>query len=114
MIPNNDSNGNTYDAVISGGVLTQDIAPGVTIQQLFMSGGTLRLINPLTLNAGLKFSGGTITNGVLNVAGPSTQSALMGAAGLTLNNSGAYNLTLASGNVFSRSRLLPASPPTPP
>ena len=59
------------------------------------------MTNPLTLNAGLAFSGGTITNGILNVAGTSTHSAVMGAAGLTLNNSGTYNLTLASGNLFS-------------
>ena len=100
-MPNNGNGGANYNVVMGSGALTQDIAPGVTIQQLQMTGGAITLTNPLTLNAGLQFSGGTISNGVLNVAGTSTQSAVMGAAGLTLNNSGTYNFTLASGNLFS-------------
>src|SRR4029077_12946319 len=64
VVPNN-SGGNTYNAVQSSGMLIQDIAAGVTIEQFQMSGGTLRLDNPLTLNAGLQFSGGTINGGNL-------------------------------------------------
>ena len=100
VVPNN-SGGNTYDAVQLSGMLIQDIVAGVTIEQFQMSGGTLRLDNPLHLNAGLQFTGGTIRNGTLNVAGNSAQSALMTVSSTTINNSGNYELTLASGNVFS-------------
>lgn len=92
MVPNNNGT-NTYNAIISGGSLTQDISPGVTIEQLQMSGGTLTLANPLNLNAGLQYSGGTIQNGVLNVAGTSNQSAQFSVNNLTINNSGIYNFT---------------------
>ena len=101
LVPSNGNGGNNYNVVLTAGSLNQNIAPGVIIQQLQMSGGTLTLNNPLTLNTGLQFSGGTITNGVLNVAGTSTQSAVLGATGLTLNNSGSYSFTQASGNLFS-------------
>ncbi len=101
LVPNNGNGGTNFNVALGSGSLTQDIAPSVIIEQLQMSGGTLTLTNPLSLNAGLQFSGGTITNGVLNVAGTSTQSAVMGATGLTVNNSGAYSLTQASGNAFS-------------
>ena len=100
-MPNNGNGGVDYDVTFSTGTLTQDIVAGVTINQLFMSGGTLVLANPLTLNFGLQFTGGSITSGILNIAGDSTQSALMTVSGTTLNNSGNYQITLTSGNVFS-------------
>ena len=65
IVPNNGNNGDTFNVVFGSGSLTQDIAAGVIIQQLQMSGGTLTLNNPLTLNTGLQFSGGTINGGVL-------------------------------------------------
>ena len=88
VVPNNGNSGVDYDVTFSTGTLTQDIVAGVTINQLFMSGGTLVLANPLTLNYGLQFTGGSITSGILNIAGDSTQSALMTVSGTTLNNSG--------------------------
>ena len=90
-----------YDVTFSSGTLTQDIVAGVTINQLFMSGGTLVLANPLTLNFGLQFSGGGITSGILNISGDSTQSATMVVNSTTINNSGQYDITLTSGSVFS-------------
>ncbi len=112
VVPNNGNNGADYDVTFSSGTLTQDIIAGVTINQLFMSGGTLILANPLTLNVGLHFSGGTIENGVLNIAGLSDQSATMGVSNTTLNNSGTYELTFdgdafsGSGSVFNNSGTL--------
>ncbi len=100
-MPNNGNQGQDYDVFFSTGILTQDIVAGVTINQLFMSGGTLILANPLTLDTGLQFSGGTIENGTLNVAGLSAQSATMGINSLTVNNSGIYNLTFDGTTVFS-------------
>ncbi|MGH7939107.1 MAG: FecR domain-containing protein, partial [Bryobacteraceae bacterium] len=91
------------DVTVNSGTLTQDIVGGVNVSNLFMNGGTLVLANPLTLEAGLQFSGGNITGGTLNVAGKSTQSAVMGVNGTTINNSGAYDITLTRGNVFSGS-----------
>ncbi len=99
LIPQNGTN--IFNVVISSGSLTQNIAGGVIIQQLTMSGGTLTLSNPLTLNTGLQFSGGTIASGTLNTAGVSNQSAAMGVASLTLNNSGTYNLNLDGGSAFA-------------
>ena len=52
------------------------------------------LANPLTLEAGLHFSGGSILSGILNVAGSSTQSALLTVDSTTINNTGSYDLTL--------------------
>ncbi len=100
IVPNNGNNGSTFDVVFGSGSLTQDITAGVTIQQLQMSGGTLTLSNPLTLNAGLLFSGGTINGGILNIAGTSEQSATMAANGLTINNSGTYNFAFDNNNIF--------------
>ena len=100
VVPNNGNQGQDYDVSFASGILTQDIVSGVTINQLFMSGGTLILANPLTLDEGLQFSGGTIENGTLNIAGFSTQSATMGVSNLTINNSSIYNLAF-DGNVFS-------------
>lgn len=100
VIPNNGNNGADYDVFFASGSLTQDIVDGVIINQLFMSGGTLILANPLTLNVGLQFTGGTITSGVLNISGVSSQSALMTVSSTTLNNFGYYDLVL-NGNVFS-------------
>ncbi len=102
IVPNN-AGGLTYTAVINGGMIFQDIVTGVVIQQLQMSGGTLQLDNPLTLNTGLLFSGGTITGGNVFIAGASTQSATMTLQNVTLNNSGTYGITLGSGNAFSAS-----------
>ena len=99
-MPNNGNNGANYDVVFSNGTLTQDIVTGVTINQLFMSGGTLILANPLTLEVGLHFSGGSILSGTLNVAGTSTQSALLTVDHTTINNSGSYDLVL-NGDAFS-------------
>ena len=101
VVPNNGNNGETYDAVVSGGTITQDITDGVTIQQLFMSGGTLVLANPLTLNSGLQFTGGNIQNGSLFTAGPSRQTVAMGVSNTIFNNSGYYELALASGDAFN-------------
>ncbi len=53
-MPNNGNAGADYDVTFASGTLTQDIVAGVTINQLFMSGGTLVLANPLTLNYGLQ------------------------------------------------------------
>ena len=100
IVPNNGNNGVDYDVSFSSGTLTQDIADGVTINQLFMSGGTLILANPLTLEIGLQFSGGSITSGILNVAGISSQSALLTVDNTIINNSGSYDLVL-NGNAFS-------------
>ena len=100
VVPNNGNNGTDYDVFFASGALTQDIIAGVTINQLFMSGGTLILTNPLTLNVGLQFTGGAITSGLLNIAGVSSQSALMTVSNTTLNNSGSYDLVL-NGNAFS-------------
>ncbi|HEY3662568.1 MAG TPA: FecR domain-containing protein, partial [Chthoniobacterales bacterium] len=99
-IPNNGNNGADYDVTFANGTLTQDIVSGVTINQLFMSGGTLVLAYPLTLEVGLQFTGGSITSGVLNVAGTSTQSALLTVDNTTINNSGYYDLVL-NGGTFS-------------
>jgi hypothetical protein len=101
-VPNN-GNGQFYNATIGGGLLIQDITAGVTIEQLFMSGGTLRLDNPLTLNAGLQFSGGAIIGGSLFIAGTSDQSALMTVSNTTITNSGTYNISLDGSDVFSGS-----------
>ena len=100
IVPNNGNNGVDYDVNFSSGTLTQDIVDGVTINQLFMSGGTLILANPLTLEVGLQFSGGSITSGILNVAGISSQSALLTVDNTIINNSGSYDLVL-NGNAFS-------------
>src|SRR6185503_19217839 len=86
IVPNNGNNNSTFNVVLASGSLTQDIATGVVIEQLEMSDGTLTLSNPLTLNAGLQYSGGTINGGILNVAGTSAQSVAMTANGLTINN----------------------------
>src|SRR4029077_10647674 len=101
VVPNNGNNGADYDASLSAGSLTQDIVNGVTIDTLFMSGGTLILANPLTLQAGLQFSGGSILSGTLNVAGSSSQTAVMTVDNTTINNSGSYDITLAGGNAFA-------------
>ena len=101
VVPNNDHTGNTYSAVISGGSLIQDIAAGVVIEELFMSGGTLRLDHPLTLNSGLNYSGGAINNGTLFIAGLSKQSAPMSASGLTINNNSSYDIAFDGANAFS-------------
>ena len=101
IVPNNGNNGADYDVSFSTGILTQDIASGVFINQLFMSGGTLVLANPLTLEVGLQFTGGSIISGVLNVAGVSSQTAVMGIGNTIINNSGSYNLTLINGAAFS-------------
>ena len=101
--------------LFSGGTLTQDIVPGVTINQLFMSGGTLILANPLTLEVGLQFSGGSILSGILNIAGTSTQSALLTVGNTTINNSGSYRLVLdgeafrGGGSAFNNSGTLTAN-----
>ncbi len=102
VVPDN-SGGNTYNASQSSGMLIQDIVGGVTIEQFQMSGGTLRLDNPLTLNAGLQFSGGTMAGGDLFVVGSSTQSATMGVNGTTITNSGAYNITFDGSDLFAGS-----------
>ena len=101
MVPNNGNNGTDYDVFFASGNLTQDIVDGVTINTLYMSGGTLILANPLTLEVGLQFTGGSITSGTLNVAGSSSQTAQMTVDGTTINNSGNYEIALVSGNVFS-------------
>lgn len=62
-----------------------------------MSGGTLVLANPLTLDVGLQFTGGTITSGILNIYGSSRQAAIMNVNNTTLNNFGSYDLVINSG-----------------
>ena len=101
IVPNNGNGGNIFDVVMGSGTVTQDIASGVTIEQLFMNGGTIVLTNPLSLNAGLQFTGGTLRDGTLNLAGGSQQSAPMTVSNTTINNAGDYELTLESGDVFS-------------
>ena len=101
MVPNNGNGGKDYDVIFASGTLTQDIISGVTINQLFMSGGTLILANPLTLEVGLQFSGGSITSGTLNVAGSSEQSTLLTVNGTTINNAGDYTISFPTGNAFS-------------
>ena len=66
-----------------------------------MSGGTLILANPLTLDFGLHFSGGGITSGILDIFGDSSQTALMTVSNTTINNFGSYDITLVNGNAFS-------------
>jgi mannose-6-phosphate isomerase-like protein (cupin superfamily) len=112
LVPNNTKNGVDFDVFFASGTLTQDIVNGVTINQLFMSGGTLVLANPLTLEAGLQFSGGSITSGILNIAGTSSQSALLTVGNTTINNSGTYDLVLngrafdGEGSIFNNSGVL--------
>ncbi len=101
MVPTNGNNGANYDVAFSSGALTQDIINGVVINQLFMSGGNLILANPLSLEAGLQFSGGSILSGTLNVSGVSSQTAVMGVADTTLNNFGSYDLALSTGDAFT-------------
>ncbi len=100
IVPNN-SGGKAYTAIINSGMLTQDIVAGVIIQQLQMNGGTLVLTNPLTLNTGLQFTGGTFIGGNLFIAGTSTQATTMTLQNVMLNNSGAYNITINSGFAFN-------------
>ncbi|GEM_PF-3016734 len=101
VVPN-DANGNQYNAVISSGSVTQNIPGGVAIQRLQMSGGILVLSNPLKLNAGLRYSGGTIGGtSTLSIFGTSTQSTTLALDGPTINNHGTYNLTFDSAPVFS-------------
>jgi hypothetical protein len=102
VVPNNNSSsGQTFNAVMPSGTLTQDIAGGVTIEQLQMNGGVLTLANPLTLNAGLQFTGGTINEGPLSILGPSTQSAPMIVSSVTINNSGNYDVTFDGKAIFN-------------
>ena len=101
FVPNNGLHGLDYNVFVANGTLTQNIATGVTIQKLFMSGGALVLANPLTLQLGLQFSGGTIRGGTLNIAGSSVQTSVMGVSNTILNNSGTYDLAFDSGNAFS-------------
>jgi hypothetical protein len=101
VVPNNGNNGAVYDVTFSTGKLTQDIVSGVIINQLFMSGGTLVLANPLTLEVGLQFTGGSILSGALNIAGVSSQTAVMGIGNTIINNSGSYDLALINGPAFS-------------
>ncbi|MEY2488022.1 MAG: hypothetical protein QOH39_3670, partial [Verrucomicrobiota bacterium] len=102
VVPNN-GGGILYNAVQSGGTLVQDIVAGVTIQQFEMDGGTLQLDNPLHLNAGLQFTGGTINGGNLFIAGSSTQSITMGINGAVISNSGNYDITFDGSDIFSGS-----------
>ena len=103
IVPSN-SGGNTYDVVMNGGTLTQNIASGVEIEQLFLNGGTLVLANPLVLNTALQYTGGTISGGILTINGAgSTQSALLTLNNATIENFGSYNLNVASGNLFGGS-----------
>ncbi len=101
IVPNNGNGGFVFDVIFGSGLITQNIAAGVTVEQLFMTGGTIILANPLTLHSGLQFAGGTLRDGTINLDGPSQQSALMTVNSTTLNNSGNYALTLASGDAFS-------------
>ena len=68
-----------------------------------MQGGTLQLNNPLTLNTGLQFTGGSIIGGNLSMAGTSTQSTPMGVQNTNLRNSGTYDITFDSANAFTGS-----------
>ena len=112
LVPNNTRTGLDFDVFFASGTLTQDIVEGVTINQLFMSGGTLVLAYPLTLETGLQFSGGAITSGILNVAGTSSQSALLTLSDTVIINSGAYDLVLngrafsGEGSIFNNSGVL--------
>ncbi len=101
LFPNNGNGGFVFVASLGSGSITQDVVGGVIIEQLQMSGGALLLNNPLRLNSGLQFTGGTISGGTLNLAGASSQGALMTAGGLTINNAGAYDLAFDGSNVFS-------------
>jgi hypothetical protein len=65
-----------------------------------MSGGTLILANPLTLDFGLHFSGGGITSGILDIFGDSSQTALMTVSNTTINNC-SHDITPVNGNAFS-------------
>ena len=102
IVPNNGNAGSNYNVVLGSGTINQDIGAGVTIQNLAMSGGGLNLTNPLTLNAGLTFSGGTINGPAsLTIAGTSSQSAAMTLNNLTIANSGTYNLALDNITIFA-------------
>ena len=67
-----------------------------------MSGWHLDLVNPLTLDFGLHFSGGGITSDILDIFGDSSQTALMTVSNTTINNFGSYDITLVSSNAFSK------------
>jgi fibronectin-binding autotransporter adhesin len=102
VVPNNTSS-QQYNAIMPNGTLIQDIAGGVTIEQFTMSGGTLILNNPLTLDAGLQFNGGTFSGGTLSIAGPSNQAASMSVNGTIIVNTGIYNVMVDGQPVFSGS-----------
>jgi hypothetical protein len=102
VVPNNTAV-TLFNAVIPSGLIIQDIATGVKIQQLQMQGGTLQLDNPLSLNTGLLFTGGSIIGGNLSIAGTSTQATPMGVQNTVISNTGIYDLTFDSANAFSGS-----------
>jgi FecR protein len=100
VVPNNTPT-KLYTAIINSGMLFQDIAAGVIIQQLQMNGGILVLSNPLRLNTGLLYTDGTFSGGNLFIAGTSTQSAVLKMQNTSLTNSGIYDITFDSSNAFS-------------
>ncbi len=92
--PNNNST--TYDATINDGTVT--LNQDITIQRLFMNGGTLDGSSTLTLNDGLTMTGGTLGNPffsspiTINLGAGSTSTVSGGTiVVLALNNAGIFN-----------------------
>jgi hypothetical protein len=65
--PNIVPDGSTYDAVINGGTVTQDLVDGITVENLTLSGGTLEGTNPLTATGLITWTGGYISNSGVTV-----------------------------------------------
>lgn len=87
--------GITYDATINSGSVTVD--QSITIQSLFLNGGSLSAAFDLNLNEGLVWTGGGVSgSGAINLEAGST-STISGSAltldGATINNSGTVSQT---------------------
>lgn len=101
--PNNES-GVTYDATINDGAITLD--SNITIQRLFLNGGTIDGVSALTINQSLDLTGGTLSGLTLNLATGSTSTiganfySFFGA--VTINNSGTVDETAFVGGFLNR------------
>ncbi|MBS0660590.1 MAG: FecR domain-containing protein [Verrucomicrobia bacterium] len=98
-VPNNGVR--TFNVFVNGGNLTQDIVGDVFVQRLTMTGGTISLPNALFLNDGLTYSGGTVQNGNLTIAGgTSTASTTLGFSNVNFVLGGTLAVNF-SGNLFA-------------
>lgn len=104
--PNN-GNGVTYDATINNGDVTLDT--NITIQRLFLNGGSVGGSSELTLNDGLNLTGGSLFDVTLKLTAGSSSNigadftSFSGIA--TINNSGTVNETAFVGGVFNAPRI---------